>query len=691
MKNKKMNDKKWNLLILILNTTFSWLGILLIFIALMLYAFMKPFPERLFVEQMPKEMIESGQARTLISITSCAFPGLGFLIIDFGICIWLIIYLFVNQNYYWDKKVLYKKSELFKNYSLKFLLLIGHILLPFFIVIYFWLVYIKKYNNKLTNKKWILTFSEYRGNKKGNVILVTGTSLALPIIVPICAISYIMSPYQYDYPLSKNINKYLEFSNTQPNALVLYFDTTTALYWNLMLMVDDVLNGENSFIQKFPEFTTFYNTLTTACPTVYSNPAIYSGHLYDPYFKNYNVQTKSLVNNNLNINTSNMTYDQYYLEAFSNLLTMVSNQGFQDLKINNAPYYGETYTITTGEMLTLENDLKNKKNLNVTTMDTVTLASQKMGRKLRKFTHNSSTEAYVLRNLSNNIIFNKTNSGVFNYYFNQSHHWPSSYMVNGKYKADITIYSEYYFHTLYESIQSLKLLFDRFKNEPFYDSNNKMIEDQNGSYIENGRKYISVYDKTMFIIQSDHGYYLNPYKNKFIDQIMNAINLTDEQKRIVKAYGNQQYNPVIQIKNFNYDKNNNPTSQIKDITPENDSWYNNERLLTLSDFVFIIESLLKKYNDSNLNNDDSMFYSRNVIDQKFKKYLDSIVFKDPLSSNINDINARQIYVSWAYDWNYFYNDKEFKFAFFNQFINNKNFFDDNNFKPTKLEQSLFIK
>ncbi len=59
-----------------------------------------------------------------------------------------------------------------------------------------------------------------------------------------------------------------------------------------MMKYDEVVNGENSFIKMFPEFTSFFNVLTTACLTVYSNLAIYSGHLYDPYFKNFGVQTK---------------------------------------------------------------------------------------------------------------------------------------------------------------------------------------------------------------------------------------------------------------------------------------------------------------------------------------------------------------------------------------------------------------
>ena len=79
-------------------------------------------------------------------------------------------------------------------------------------------------------------------------------------------------------------------------------------------------------------------------------------------------------------------------------------------------------------------------------MDTVALVDQLMGRNVYNFSHNGTTESYCLENISKYFKFTNTDSGVFNYYFNLSHHWPSSYKnSNCKLVTDISIYSHCYF------------------------------------------------------------------------------------------------------------------------------------------------------------------------------------------------------------------------------------------------------
>ena len=57
-----------------------------------------------------------------------------------------------------------------------------------------------------------------------------------------------------------------------------------------------------------------------------------------------------------------------------------------------------------------------------------------------------------------------------------------------------------------------------------------MIGNQNGSLTINGKNYISVYDKTMFIIESDHGCHIDIKKNKYIREILDTIEASEEQK-----------------------------------------------------------------------------------------------------------------------------------------------------------------
>lgn len=83
-----------------------------------------------------------------------------------------------------------------------------------------------------------------------------------------------------------NIDKYLTLSNNNHNVMYFNFDRTQVPLWNLILEIDRRINKQNSFIELFPEFTSYTNTIFLAASTVYSNPSIYGGYLFHPFLKN---------------------------------------------------------------------------------------------------------------------------------------------------------------------------------------------------------------------------------------------------------------------------------------------------------------------------------------------------------------------------------------------------------------------
>ncbi len=103
---------------------------------------------------------------------------------------------------------------------------------------------------------------------------------------------------------SESVIKATTLSNNHPNVIQFYFDRAQGIIWNMMLEIDFMINGKNSFISNFPEFTSYLNTISLSSLTKCSNPIIYSGAYFAPYVKEYGTTNTFSVtpNNQLTLN-----------------------------------------------------------------------------------------------------------------------------------------------------------------------------------------------------------------------------------------------------------------------------------------------------------------------------------------------------------------------------------------------------
>lgn len=52
------------------------------------------------------------------------------------------------------------------------------------------------------------------------------------------------------------------YQKKDQNTIVIYFGRLIGNFWNMMLVVDCLENKEESLINKFPEFTSYVNSIT---------------------------------------------------------------------------------------------------------------------------------------------------------------------------------------------------------------------------------------------------------------------------------------------------------------------------------------------------------------------------------------------------------------------------------------------
>ncbi len=188
--NKNNNLKKKNFILLLSNTIISWTIVLLLITFVFIYFFKKPFPERLFVQQITQEMISVGQNVILILLESFGFTAIGLMILNFIFCFYISWFTFGKGNYYFKQKIIYEKKKVVIDFILKFFIVIFYLLLPFLFVIYLWLIYNKQYNSKFKNSKWIISFWGFRYISKYEKASLITSILFLPIVVPVAAVSY---------------------------------------------------------------------------------------------------------------------------------------------------------------------------------------------------------------------------------------------------------------------------------------------------------------------------------------------------------------------------------------------------------------------------------------------------------------------------------------------------------------------
>ena len=222
-----------------------------------------PFPDRWFIHQMDQHMIDVGEGNFLICIFLFApLTLLTYISLIIVTCINCYQTIFEHTN---TKQ--FTKSNWIRTSCLILYTFVCS-LLPFILIWFLNLIAGKQNRISISNlsqkiivinkRIWISTLS----------VLISLAIIAIPI--------FIITTSIYDsskVPNRKNdLAEMYTLSENKPNTITLYFDRAYGLFWNQMIMLDYLMTHDenipeqyrpkSSFIEDFPEFTTYVNTLS---------------------------------------------------------------------------------------------------------------------------------------------------------------------------------------------------------------------------------------------------------------------------------------------------------------------------------------------------------------------------------------------------------------------------------------------
>lgn len=608
---KTLNQKKLKILLVIFNI-FSFLELSSIII-LVCTLLILPLPERFVYNQLDPIAIQHGEGTSLI------------LIYIFGIFLALLVISNIVFNSILYYNIIYLNNNswtiLFKlnlknknNYKiitqlLLFIFMIFSSILPFlFGWIYIFIFYKFKLYINLNDKN---TYSKY--NYVFNII----NTILTPIIsFFILLLSIILSLFKSSptYVNNYDIQTFFTLSNNKPNTVMLYLDRGQGLMWNTLLAVDLILNKENSFINQFPEFTTFLKSISLSQVTNGGNPPIVGGLYYSVFSKELDIQNQIAT-----IPLNDMTIRRFYGEAFYNQAMMFKENNVDNILISSVPYISYHEASSDGRTIVLEEAYKAAGvNYSLTTNEAIasTLGHDK---------YNRTSNAVALKNAPNLYKFEHTDSRVYQgFYMHHTHEnyaWydydTKKYYSSGR--SDIN-----YIKSMWFSLIAFKDLLNKFKEEPFYN--------------DAGQQIGNVYDYTQFCITSDHGYNLteNP---KLVNEISEWV--AQEMHTTPLLYATNQntswssmlmYKPILgQNKNFTFDT---------------------QHLVSQSDIPLIFESGLKNFdNMSNPNYIQDNSYFKPEYNGQYSSYFNNGIVINPMQ-NLDLLNNRYFvtcYNEWPYE------------------------------------------
>ena len=247
---------------------------------------------------------------------------------------------------------------------------------------------------------------------------------------------------------------------------------------------------------------------------------------------------------------------------------------------------------------------------------------------------------------------------MFNSFFSQVHH--NNYNVYTKNKEYKTYSNtKYYFDSMWQSIFTLKDILNRLKSEPFLDENGQQMVDKNNNKI-------SVYDKTLFYIISDHGVNIKRDVENYNDilnwSVSNNLISSNDRNNILNLE-QWQFTPTIMIKNFKYDKDNN-------IIDDKHDFFDKNKIIALSDLSIMMDHYLSDYYGSQF--DASHFMNKEFLkdtslfgNMKSLDIVNNMYLEDPLNLQDNSIsssNQREFLMGNPYNWRYMYNSKVFDYS-----------------------------
>lgn len=615
-KNTFENENKFNKLFknfLIVN---GILNVVLIIcgLALLITLIILPFPTRYNPEAFDEQMIKEGQLTSYYLLFS--FGGIAAIIYNF---------LLINSGFLTYYCAVYKnKYDSTKNYIYIFVISLFSFLLPIFSFCYFFYFYKKKkFNNK--NKR------------KLKISLIAYLCIIPTLSVPITFVSVILTDWKVVVD-EKAVKDNLTYSNNKNNIVVLYFDRSFGAIWNMLLYIDEKLNKENSFINKFPEFTSYLNVISNASTTNVSNLTLLGGILYSPYFL-----SKNLINPISLKNYNSYTQNTYLLELIKNLVKVSDNYDFKNFNLMDYPYYDKKFNAISGEYWKLNNELKEINKNAYATSSSAILKSNSI-----RITKNNADSANYLKEITsintsgklNLIKFKNTENNVLKFLYFQNTHGPYTFYENNNFYRTNDL-NENFLRSMWFVIQSLKNFLTIFKNE----------KDINGT---------SLYDKTMFVVVSDHGTNFSLKNKEMFDSFWNKyINSNEKEKNLMWNFiiNRGFMNPVFMIKPFKENVDNKLTN-IK--TNNSNQFFNKTDLISLSDFPLILESEMYKIKNKKI--PTTSFYlpkynEENYSESELKYFLKNIII-DPLNNTELNRN-RNFQVFSSKHWQWMYKEKTF--------------------------------
>ncbi len=676
--------------LLILNTV-SWISLIITgIIAIILYIYVQPYPEKYTIAEMDHEMIEQGEGVTLFFIYFMITLAILCFVFNLIVTNMLVYYLIKkheflkhNLNNGLDDQghvVTYmSKSKSFWSVIGYMLLVIAFNLAGFIALIPLWVVYHKTKNMQLP----ILKMQVSSNGIKGRLIATKSLICIIPIVSfsvlgLVSSIGY--KNIQYDRIPDANVRQYLTFSNNHPNVLQLYFDRATGMAWNMLLIYDYLTNKNNSFIAKYPEFTSYINTVSLSKQTKNSNPVIYAGYNFDPFVMDFG-QTNTFSNKP----NQDLTVGNWYFNALATLTKMYQANGIQTIKYNNLPWYGKmslSPDYAYGDMDTLQKDFNQAGYQNVVTMTNTKLAYAMDGKRIAKNESEFIADGYCLEHLGdqNWATFQNTSGGVYTSFFSQQCHEPYVIKQDGKLVSNGDHAN--FLAAQLNAIHDLQNILDRLKKEPYYTNG---VQDQT-----------SVYDHTLILINSDHGFSITKpeYNMKFeklvtylsTQSINNKPILTTDQVNIINNFAFYNYNPVVMFKPLKY----NQSGAV--IHSQAHFQFNDDQLIALSDLSQIIQNYLNEYHDQTPPT-ASYFVSpqltAKIANPKVRQMLQAGQLTNPLDPQVNSfknhvLTNRHFYIFNCWNWK-FWEDRH-SFEVYKRIVElnckpkTSTIFDNNNFR-----------
>lgn len=592
----------------------SSICILIVGLILIISVSVLPFPTRYDAAAFDNEMIAEGQLTCYYILFSCGGIGIIFYVMHLITSGFLNYFVLVYKTQY-IKKI---------NYFYFGLIAFFMLLIPIFPCIYFWYFYKKNTFVATNTKKTKIWMSSY---------LCLVPFVTASIVVP----SILITPTTV-YVEEKAVEQNITYSTNHKNVVVLYYDRAYNLFWNYLLYIDQELNKDKSFINMFPEFTSYMSVVANSTPTNLSNMTLLGSMWYTPYLLG-----KSVINP-----ISKKTYNQYeqqdYLnETLTNMVDIINQYGFKEINFMDSPYYGKTFNSLSGEYWNQSKFLNQHSNTAYATSSSAVLKHFNIKPHVNNVdsaNYDNSILGFQKDDKPQYLKFKNTDSGTFKFLYHQNTHGPYVYKDGGKMIRTNDL-NENFLRSMWSTIQWLKKYFTIMKQQK----------------MDNGE---SVYDNTMFMIISDHGTNLSSRNdvlyNKLWDQYIKGSELSKE-NTYKFSLQRGSINPIMMVKPFKESVDNKLTVLKKD-----NEFFNQTNLLSLSDIPLIIEAEL--YKIQNKSKPISSFYlpsyNPNDYDTVAKKFYINNIVIDPLNNEAKN-NLREFRIYNSSNWQWRYKDKTFAF------------------------------